>query len=246
MPSAFQGEARVGLITGAAGGIGSALGRRLAGELPGLALAYGHSGERAEQLAAELGADGREVRAFQSDMLDREGPAQLLAAVEAALGAVDVLVVNHGVAEKREWQDVDAAAFDRTLAINLRAPFLLARAALPKMVERGFGRVLFISSVAAFRGGVVGPDYAASKAGLHGVVHFLASRVARSGVTVNAIAPGFIETPMLPGHPEQLAGNVPVGRVGRPEEVAELALAVLANGFLTSQVVGIDGGMYPR
>jgi 3-oxoacyl-[acyl-carrier protein] reductase len=114
------------------------------------------------------------------------------------------------------------------------------------MRERGFGRVLFISSVAAFRGGVVGPDYAASKAALHGLAHFLASRVAADGVTVNVIAPGFIDTAMLPGDPRELARSVPVGRVGRPEEVADFALAVLSNGYLTSKVLSIDGGMYPR
>jgi len=93
---------------------------------------------------------------------------------------------------------------------------------------------------------VIGPDYAASKSGLHGLTHFLASRAGREGVTVNAIAPGFVATPMLPGDPERLGGSVPIGRVGRPEEVAEMALAVLANGYVNSQVVRIDGGMYPR
>ena len=104
-----------------------------------------------------------------------------------------------------------------------------------------------MSSVAAFTGGIVGPHYAASKAGLHGLTHFLAARVARDGVTVNAIAPALIErTGMLPGRPEELAARVPVGRLGRPEEVAELALAMLANGYLTSEVVGLDGGIHPR
>jgi 3-oxoacyl-[acyl-carrier protein] reductase len=105
---------------------------------------------------------------------------------------------------------------------------------------------LVISSVAAFRGGVIGPDYASSKAGLHGLAHFLANRVAADGVTVNVLAPGFIQTAMLPGDPHQLATATSVGRVGRPEEVADLALAILRNGYVTSQVFSIDGGMYPR
>jgi 3-oxoacyl-[acyl-carrier protein] reductase len=157
-----------------------------------------------------------------------------------------VLVANHGRARKATYDEVDAEEFDRTLAINLRAPFLLARAALGGMRERGYGRILFISSVAAFRGGVVGPDYAASKAGLHGITHFLASRTAGDGVTVNALAPSFIETPMLPGDPEELGRSVPVGRVGRPEEVADLALAMLRNAYLTSHVLSLDGGSHPR
>ena len=114
------------------------------------------------------------------------------------------------------------------------------------MRERGFGRILFMSSVAALRGGVVGPDYAASKAGLHGLTHFLAARVAGDGVTVNALAPGFVETEMLPGDPRELGKSVPVGRVGRPEEIADLAMAILTNGYLTSKVLSIDGGSYPR
>ena len=106
--------------------------------------------------------------------------------------------------------------------------------------------MLFISSTAAFRGGSLAPDYAASKAGLHGLAHFLASRVAADGVTVNVLAPGFVETAMLPDEPATLAARVPLGRVGRPEEVADLACAVLANGYVTNQTFGIDGGMHPR
>src|SRR5207302_1888351 len=135
---------------------------------------------------------------------------------------------------------------DRTLAINLRAPFLLAREVLPGMQGRDYGRLLFISSGAAFTGGVIGPHYAASKAGLHGLACFLASRTAASGVTVNAIAPGFIATAMLPGDPAELGSRVPVGRVGHPEEVGDFALAVLRNGYLTGHVMSLDGGMYPR
>ena len=115
------------------------------------------------------------------------------------------------------------------------------------MRARGFGRVLFISSIAAFTGGIVGPHYAASKAGLHGLTHFLAARVAAAGVTVNAIAPALItDTRMLPGEPEELRDAVPVGRLGRPDEVADLALAILRNRYMTNQVVSLDGGIYPR
>ena len=95
------------------------------------------------------------------------------------------------------------------------------------MRERGFGRILFISSVAAFTGGIVGPHYAASKAGLHGLTHFLASRLAASGITVNALAPALVDqTGMLPGNPAQLRRQVPVGRLGRPSEVADSAAAI--------------------
>ena len=137
--------------------------------------------------------------------------------------------------------------FDETLSVNLRAPFLLAQRLVPGMAKRGFGRVLFMSSVAAFTGGLVGPHYAASKAGLHGLTHSLATRYAKAGVTVNAIAPALItETGMVPVEDEDLRHHVPIGRLGRPAEVADLALAVLRNPYLTNQVISIDGGVYPH
>jgi 3-oxoacyl-[acyl-carrier protein] reductase len=140
---------------------------------------------------------------------------------------------------------VTAQEWDQTLAVNARAPFLLSRRVLPGMRERRFGRILFTSSVAALTGGVVGPDYAASKAALHGLTHYLATRVAADGVTVNALAPALIEnTGMLPGDPGDLAKLIPVGRLGTPEEVADLALAVLRNGYVTNHVMSIDGGMH--
>jgi NAD(P)-dependent dehydrogenase (short-subunit alcohol dehydrogenase family) len=123
------------------------------------------------------------------DLVDPTAPAALVADVEAGLGAVEILVANHGIGQQAAYEDVDAEAFDRTVAINLRAPFLLARAALGGMRERGFGRILFISSLAA---------------------------------------------------------GIPVGRVGRPDEIAQLAIATLENGYLTNKVLTIDDGSYPR
>jgi 3-oxoacyl-[acyl-carrier protein] reductase len=115
------------------------------------------------------------------------------------------------------------------------------------MRARGFGRILFVSSVAAFTGGIVGPHYAASKSGLHGLTHFLAGRTARDGVTVNTIAPALItDTEMLPGEPDELKERIPVGRLGQPHEVADLAMAILRNPYMTNQVVSLDGGIYPR
>ena len=158
-----------------------------------------------------------------------------------------MLVANHGRSQVARFEEVGAADFDAMLAVDLRAPFLLARRTLPGMTERGFGRVLFMSSVAGLTGGIVSPHYAASKAGLHGLTHYLARRAAGDGVTVNALAPALIEdTGMLPGDPGALATMIPVGRLGKPEEVADLALAILRNGYMTNQVVSLDGGMHPR
>jgi 3-oxoacyl-[acyl-carrier protein] reductase len=172
---------------------------------------------------------------------------ELVEAAEEALGPIDVLVANAGTAPRQTLDEISLDDWNRVLDVNLRAPFLLAQRAAPGMCERGFGRILFVSSVAAFIGGVVGPHYAASKSGLHGLTYFLAGRLARDGVTVNAIAPALVEdTGMLPGSPEELRPMIPVGRLGRPEEIADLALAMLGNAYLTGKVVLLDGGVYPR
>src|SRR4051794_12023420 len=236
-------DGRVAVVTGASGGIGHAIARRLGTAGATVAVHYGRNEAAGRELAARL----PRAAAFGADMLLKKSPDDLVDRVEAELGPVDVLVANHGVARRAALEDVDADDFDYTLTVNLRAPFLLARRVLPGMRERGFGRILFVSSVAAFTGGIVGPHYAASKAGLNAITHFIASRTAADGITVNALAPALIEnTDMLPGDPGELARNIPVGRLGRPEEVAELAFAVLSNCYMTNQVVSLDGGIYPR
>jgi 3-oxoacyl-[acyl-carrier protein] reductase len=233
---------KIALVTGASGGIGAALSRRLA--QAGVAAVGLHHGRHPAD-PAPVQAAGARALVVEADLGDPSAPAALVDRVEAELGPVDLLLANHGLGTPRTWEEVDAAAFDHMLAVNLRAPFLLAQRVLPGMVERGFGRVLFTSSVAGLTGGVVGPHYAASKAGLHGLTHHLAARVARSGVTVNAIAPALIaDTRMLPGDPGELAERIPVGRLGRPDEVADLALSILGNGYLTSKVIALDGGLY--
>jgi 3-oxoacyl-[acyl-carrier protein] reductase len=238
---------RVALITGASGGIGQALGRRLAAGGARLALGYGASAEPAERLAAEISAAGGQAVALRADLRGPHAPGALIEGAEEALGPVDILVSNAGLGRRQALAEVSVSDFDDMMAVNLRAPFLLAQRLAPGMQDRGFGRLLFISSVAAFTGGMVGPHYAASKAGLHGMAHYLAARLASYGVTVNTLAPALISgTTMLPGDPEELRARIPAGRLGQPEEVADLAAAILANGYLTNQVISLDGGMYPR
>jgi 3-oxoacyl-[acyl-carrier protein] reductase len=239
---------RVALVTGASGGIGAAIARGLAHAGASVALSYAHDAARADELARELGGDGARVLTAGADLRDRAAVAQLVDEVERELGPIDVLVPNAGVGRIRQAiEDVTDGDWDDHVAVNLTAPFLLARRVAPGMRERGFGRILFVSSVAAFTGGVVGPHYAASKAGLHGITHWLASRLAGDGVTVNAIAPALIErTGMLPGGSAELRARIPVGRLGTPDEVADLALAILRNGYLTNQVLTVDGGIYSR
>jgi 3-oxoacyl-[acyl-carrier protein] reductase len=238
---------RVALVTGGSGGIGAELSRRLGSAGVAVAVHYSANAANADGVVATIESTGGRAITFKADLKDASAPQRLVDDVTSTLGEIDVLVANAGLSKPGGYEDIDAAAFDETIAVNLRAPYLLARAVLPGMRTRGFGRVLFTSSVAAFTGGLVGPHYAASKAGLHGLTHFLAARVAADGVTVNALAPALIEqTAMLPGDPGDLAARVPVGRLGTPTEVADLAMAMLRNGYLTNQVIGVDGGMYPH
>jgi 3-oxoacyl-[acyl-carrier protein] reductase len=239
---------RVALVTGASGGIGAAVARRLADAGAAVTLAYARDATSADELARELAAGGARVLTAGADLANRQATLGLVDDVEKELGPVDVLVANAGVGRIRQRiEDVTDDDWDSHVAVNLTAPFVLARRVAPGMASRGFGRILFMSSVAAFTGGVVGPHYAATKAGLHGLTHWLASRLASDGVTVNALAPALIErTGMLPGSSEELRSRIPVGRLGTPDEVADLAIAVLRNGYLTNQVLGVDGGIYAR
>ena len=238
---------RVALVTGASGGIGSAVALRLARAGVAVAAAYGHQAAAAERLVEAIGDGGGRAMAVGADLRRPEAPGELVDAVEDGLGPIDILIGNAGLGRRAALEDIDLETWDAHQAVNLRAPFLLAQRVVPGMRERRWGRIVFVSSVAAFTGGIVGPHYAASKAGLLGLTHSLASRLAAHGVTVNAVAPALIEdTGMLPGSPEELRSSIPVGRLGRPEEVAALVLAIVTNAYLTNQAISLDGGAYPR
>jgi 3-oxoacyl-[acyl-carrier protein] reductase len=240
---------RVALVTGASGGIGGALARALAAAGVDVALTYGRHRDEAALLATVVGEAGCRAIVLEGDLADPEVPQRLVSETVEQLGACDLLIANAGVGTRLPWDEVDLATWDHTIAVNLRAPWLLTQAALPGMLERGFGRILYVSSIAALNGGVVGPHYAAGKAALHGLMHHIAPRVAGRGVTVNTIAPALVTgTRMLPGNPDDpgaLPMPVPVGRLGTTDEVADLALTMLRNGYLTNKTYALDGGLVP-
>jgi 3-oxoacyl-[acyl-carrier protein] reductase len=244
----FSLDDRQALVTGASGGIGSAVALALARAGADLVLTYSGHRDEAEAVAGAVTRLGHAATTVQADLSAAGAGRDLAERVMSSARPVDVLVANAGAGVPRAWQDVDDELWAQTFAVNVTAVWQLTRAVLPGMIERGFGRILLVSSVAALTGGVVGPHYAASKAALHGLMHHLASRVARAGVTVNAIAPALISgTRMLPGDDGSgdLATRIPVGRLGQPEEIADMALAMLTNPYLTSKVITVDGGIYP-
>ncbi len=239
----------VALVTGASRGIGRAIALRLGEQGHDVAVGYSREREQAEQVAGEIVALGRRAMTVGGDLEDPKTPARIVAEVEGGLGGVDVLIANAGIGSAPTGiLEVALEDWQRTLAVNLTAPFLLAQRTFAGMLERGFGRIVFVSSVAAYTGGLIGAHYAASKAGLHGLAHSLARQGAAHGVTVNVVAPGLIDTDMLPVEGavrEQLAASRAVGRLGSSKEVADLVAAMVANGYLSNQSIVIDGGTLP-
>jgi 3-oxoacyl-[acyl-carrier protein] reductase len=239
-------EGRVALVTGASRGIGAAIAERLAGEGADVAVGYESDGDAAARVASRIERSGRRTVAIGSDLWDPAAVGRVCEEAERSLGPVDVLVSNAGIAPRQGLEEISVEDWNEVMEVNLRPAFLLAKRMAPGMCERGWGRLVFVSSVAAFTGGLVGPHYAASKAALIGLTRSLA---------VNAVAPALIEGGgTLPGGGsdneeqtrERLAARVPVGRLGRPEEVAQVVYSLVANPFITAQTVSVDGSMHPR
>jgi 3-oxoacyl-[acyl-carrier protein] reductase len=240
----------VALVTRASRGIGRAIAMKLAEAGIDVAIGYEKNRVEAEAVVQHITAQGRRTIAIGTDLRDPRPVAILVQSVEDALGRIDILVNNAAIGPQRSLDALTLEEWDRVMEVNLRSSFLLSQRVIQAMREQGWGRIILISSVAGFIGGVVGAHYAASKAGQMGLMHALAGPLATYVVTVNALAPALIEGgATLPEDEEthrQLATRIPVGRLGRPEEVAEVVLLLIANAFITSQTIVIDGGLYPR
>jgi 3-oxoacyl-[acyl-carrier protein] reductase len=168
----------------------------------------------------------------------------LVRSTEEILGPVDILVNNAGIARPQPIEDIREEDWDDLIAANLKSCFLACQAVLPGMRRRGWGRIVNISSVAAQVGGVVGPHYAASKAGMIGLTHFYASRLAKEGITCNAIAPALVKTDMVAANPNARPDLIPVGRFGDPDEVADVVVMLARNGYITGQTFSVNGGWF--
>jgi 3-oxoacyl-[acyl-carrier protein] reductase len=235
---------RVAVVTGASRGIGRAVAVALAASGCDVAVNYRERGDEAAETARLVEERGRKAVVVKADVSDEAEVTRLAREVTGTLGPVDILVNNAGVARATPLDALTVADFDAALVENLRSAFLVTQAFVPSMRARRWGRLIFVSSVAAQVGGVVGPHYAASKAGLHGLAHAYASLLAREGITSNAIAPALVDTEMVRNNPRARADLLPVGRFGTVEEVASLVVAVASNGYITGQTFNVNGGWY--
>ena len=220
----------VAVVTGASGALGASIARELVGRGIRVVLAYRNGAETAERLHAELGEECTGL--VRADLADRGAPAAIFGAA-ARWGAPTVLVNNAGAMTEVPVAGMSDDTWDRLIDVNLSASFRMSREAIPGMLRAGGGRIVNISSQAAFRGSVGRAHYAAAKAGLLGLTYSLARELGPAGVTVNAVVPGRIESDMISGHSDerkrvQWLENTPLGRLGTPAEVAS------AVGFLTS------------
>ena len=249
-------QGRVAIITGAAGGIGAAVARRFAAEGADLCLA-GRRGCAA--VAAELGQTGRRVIDVQTDVTDRTANQAMVARALEAFGRVDILVTVAGVVSQGNAETLAEAEWDRVINVNLKGVFLSCQAVIPTMRAAGYGRIVNIGSLLAKNGGNPRPwidrkeqeragnvAYGAAKAGVHALTLFLAKELSADNITVNCVAPGPIASAMTVNLPDSFKSLLPVGRLGRPEEVAD-AVAYLAGeqaAFTTGEILDVNGGAW--
>lgn len=235
---------QVALVTGASRGIGKSIAIALAGAGADVAVNYRSGEPEAKETCAEIEVLGRRGVAVAADVSVAADVARLVETVESELGPVAVLVNNAGVTRPQPIDEITEQDWDDILAVNLKSVFLVTQAVLPRMLSARWGRIINLSSVAAQLGGVVGPHYAASKAGIIGLTHSYAHLLAREGITVNAIAPALVETEMVTSNPNAKPDLIPVGRFGTVEEAADVAVMLARNGYITGQTINVNGGWY--
>ncbi|HZP43677.1 MAG TPA: SDR family NAD(P)-dependent oxidoreductase [Candidatus Binatia bacterium] len=244
-------DGRTAVVTGGASGIGRAIALRLARDGADVAL-FDVNAAGADAVAREIAALGRRAHAVAVDVGSAESVAAGVAAVHAALGTVAILVNDAGIANFVPFLQMTEEQFDGMLRVHLKGTFNCTRALAPDMVEAGWGRIVNVASVAGLMGGPALAHYAAAKAGIIGFTKALAQELGPLGITVNAIAPGMIDTPMLrsAGVPEAIVRHTvernPIRRLGLPEDVAAVAayLASEEAGFTTGQVLSPNGGAW--
>ena len=240
---------KVAVVTGGSRGIGAAIARRLARDGFDVALSYRSGADAAEGVAADCRAVGARVLVRQADAGSTADCAAFVAAVLAEFGRVDALVNNAGITRDTLAMRMTDEMFDQVLSVNLRGAFAMCRQVLPAMMKQRSGRIVNISSVAGVSGNAGQANYAAAKAGLIGLTMSLAKEVGSRGITVNAVAPGFVETDMTVGLNEKLKAaaleRIALGRFGQPDDIAGAVSFLVSKdaAYLTGQTLVVSGGL---
>ncbi len=242
---------RIALVTGGMGGLGEAICIKLAALGDMVITTYSPGNTKAQEWLDTHHRLGYGFRAYPCDVSDFESAAECVKKIEAEVGPIDVLVNNAGITRDMTFKKMDKKAWDQVMSTNLDSVFNMTKQVCDKMVDRGWGRIINISSVNGQKGAFGQTNYSAAKAGMHGFSKALALEVARKGVTVNTISPGYIGTKMVMAIPAEVLDSkiipqIPMGRLGKPEEVAGL-VAYLASeeaAFLTGANISINGGQH--
>jgi acetoacetyl-CoA reductase len=242
---------RVALVTGGMGGLGEAVCIKLAALGYQVVTTYSPNNTKANDWLAAMERQGYTFRAFQCDVTDYDSAQACVRQVEKEIGPIDVLINNAGITRDMTFRKMDKADWHAVISANLDSVFNMTKPVCDGMTERGWGRIINISSVNGQKGAFGQTNYSAAKAGMHGFTKALALEVARKGVTVNTISPGYIGTRMVMAIPKDVLDSkiipqIPMGRLGKPEEVAGL-VAYLASdeaAFLTGANIAINGGQH--
>jgi 3-oxoacyl-[acyl-carrier protein] reductase len=235
---------KIALVTGGSRGIGSASCVTLARAGCDVAVNFRTNSAEAQKVCAEIRGLERSAIAVQADVSKTDEVERMVAEVTETLGTVDILVNNAGITRPQKIEDITENDWDELIEANLKSAFLVTQAVLPAMRTRRWGRIINMSSVAAQTGGLVGPHYAASKAGMLGLTHSYAGLLAKEGITVNTIAPALIATAMVMANPRATPEVIPVGRFGTVDEVAEVVVTLARDAYITGQTINVNGGWY--
>lgn len=240
---------RIALITGGMGGIGTAICQHLAQAGYTVATTYSKPGKE-EAWLAHMKEQGHTVHAYQCDVTDFAACQAMTARIASELGSVDILVNNAGITRDGQFKKMSKIDWDAVMHTNLDSVFNVTRPLIEAMLEKGWGRIVNISSINGQKGQFGQVNYSAAKAGMHGFTKALAQEVAKKGITVNTISPGYIATEMVMAVKEevrnQIIAGIPVGRLGRPDEIADLIVYLCSEqaGFITGANIAINGGQH--